>query len=45
MAGNKINTLVDSWKTDAQLNLTGDQEEKVSSARLSVWKKITLCIG
>jgi hypothetical protein len=30
MADNKINTLVDNWQSNANLNLTAGQEEKVS---------------
>jgi hypothetical protein len=31
MAENKINALVESWKTNANLNLSSEEEEKVNS--------------
>jgi hypothetical protein len=31
MAGNNVNTLVGQWNTNASLNLTGEQEQRVSN--------------
>ena len=30
MAANKVDALVDGWKTKANLNLSSDQDEKVN---------------